>query len=65
MGVTYYVHEGRCPTCNGEGVVEVLSLCCGPLSPSRRECGCDGYTLDYRELCACARPVRAWNRRTA
>lgn len=58
VGVTYYLSNPRCLRCYGLGVIEILTKCCGEMSASRRECGCDGYQLDGHELCHCAKEVR-------
>lgn len=49
----------NCKKCDGTGLQEVLSLCCGPIHPSLKECGCDadGYTLDEVKPCDCLRPA--------
>jgi hypothetical protein len=53
-----YLADPRCPRCDGSGIEEVLTRCCGATPAWAKACGCnaDGMVADY-EPCACLRPV--------
>lgn len=59
-----YLHDPACRICHGTGTIERLSKCCGNLSPFARDCGCNGWTVDAVEPCACARPASTYLPRT-